>query len=172
MQITIKSKNFELTDALKGYAEKKLRKIEKYFDHIISTDIMLSAERSKYIVEVTVYANGVTLRGEEKTDDMYSSVDKVISKLERQLKKHKGKILNRHRAGKVEMERGTALSDEKVKMVRTRKLMVETLNEEEAVFQMEEMGYDFFVFFNIDTNQLNILYRRKDGEYEIIEPVY
>lgn len=173
MQVTLKTKHLEATDALQGYAEKKLTKIERYFDHLLSADIMLSTERGMHMVEVTVHGNGVTLRGKEKTEDMYSSIDKVIDKLERQVKKHKEKILTRHRIPKDEVSelRPAAIEARRGRLSR-REIPVKTMSEDEAIAAMEQLGYLFLLYRDSANDQVSIVYKRDIENYGILEPVF
>lgn len=184
MQINIKGKNVDVTDALKVYCEKRIGKMEKFFDHIISTDITLSLEKNWHVVEVTVYANGFVLRGEERTDDMYASIDKVIDKLEKQLKKHKEKSSNKKHAGetiRTEAEIREALpamaelkeSDDAVfdpKIVTVKRFATKPMTVSQAVKEMEALGYNFYVFYNGESKAVNVVYKQKTG-YGLIEPV-
>lgn len=170
MQITIKGRNVEITPSLKEYAEKRFKKIEKYFDNIISLNVMLSTERAWHIVEVTGNASGMSLRGEEKTNDMYSSIDKAVEKLERQIKKQKEKYNQRHQtetirrsqsseeAGGFSMEEGLS-KDVQIKNYTLTKPMTVA----EAVKEMESLDYEFFVFKNALNNRVNVVYNRRDG---------
>lgn len=172
MQITVKTKHLEATDALHNYAEKKLVKIERYFDHIISADIMLSTERGMHLVEVTVHANGVTLRGKEKTDDMYSSIDKVIAKLERQVKKYKEKLQTRHRISKEETNEVRVIPVEgRARLART-EFPVKPMTDEEAVSELEQLGYMFLMYRDMGSDKVSVLYKRRDGNYAVMEPVF
>lgn len=176
MQIIIKGKNVEITPALREYASKRLKKIEKYFDNIISLNIMLSTERARHIVEVTGNASGISLRGEEKTNDMYVSIDRVVEKLERQIKKQKAKYDQKNKAKTIRRqeeesmeERGweeAQLKDLKVKSYALTKPMVVA----EAIKEMESSGYNFFVFKNAQNNRVNIIYARKDGLVGLLDP--
>ena len=173
MQVTLKTKHLEATEALHSYAEKKLAKIERYFDHLLSADIMLSTERGMHVVEVTVHGNGVTLRGKEKTEDMYSSIDKVIDKLERQVKKHKEKILTRHRIPKDEASelRPVTIEGRGERLLR-REFPVKPMSEDEAIAAMEQLGYTFLIYRDILKDQVNVVYKRNVDSYGILEPVF
>lgn len=171
MQITVKTKHMESTDALHGYAEKKLAKIERYFDHILSAEIMLSMERGMHLVEVTVHANGITLRGKEKTEDMYSSIDKVIDKLERQVKKHKEKLLSRHRTPKEDTgETRVVVVEGRSRAVRV-EFPVKPMSEEEAIETLEQLGYMFLLYRDVKNDRVSVIYKREMGNYAILEPV-
>jgi putative sigma-54 modulation protein len=183
MQIVVKGKNMEVTDALRAHAEKRLSKIAKYFDRIISTDVTLSTERSWHIVEVTVHANnGHILRGEERTNDMYSSIDNVIDKLERQVKRQKDKVSRKGRGHGEVVATDTEASPAPLPPKGAEEKQLEphvehvktfdspSMSIEEAVKEIEEDGLDFYVFNNADNGRINVLYKRSRG-YGLIDPV-
>ncbi|MHB2020709.1 MAG: ribosome hibernation-promoting factor, HPF/YfiA family [Candidatus Xenobia bacterium] len=187
MHIVVKGKNMEVTDALRSYAEKRLNKISKYFDTIISVDVTMSTERSWHIIEVTVFANGFVLRGEERTNDMYSSIDKVTDKLESQIKKQKGKVSRKGRdviAEQVEegpggervavLTRPTTDEQEMVSLEphvqRVRRFASLPMTVEQAVKELEALDYSFYVFFNTANARVNVIYRRDRG-YGLIDPM-
>ncbi|MBI2264857.1 MAG: ribosome-associated translation inhibitor RaiA [Armatimonadetes bacterium] len=177
MQIIVKGKNVEVTDALRGYAEKRIGKVQKYFDHIMSADVVLSTERNWHIVEVTLFADGVKLRGEERTADMYSSIDRVIEKLEKQMKKHKEKMVQRPRtvaAKEAAMPVATASEREgpAPRIIRMKKVPIKPLTEEEACTELDSQGQEFLVFENSVSGKVNVVYQRNDGNYGLIEPGY
>jgi putative sigma-54 modulation protein len=172
----------EITDAIRRHAEEKLNKLQRYFDIIHSVEVTASLVRNWHVVEITVHADGVLLRGEEKSADMYTSIDLVVEKIERQLKKHKGKLIHRQRdaarrsAGGSVSEESTALEageeEPGGRLVRTKRFAVKPMAPEEAARQMELLGHDFYVFANSETEQVNVIYRRKDGDYGLIEPEF
>lgn len=189
MRITVKGKHMEVTDGLKTYAEKKLRKLEKYFHHIQEVQITQSVERQWHVVEVLVQGDGIILRGEERTSDMYASIDQVLEKLERQLQKFKGKRIMRpreetaHLKERLEEAAAEELVEEapappepgespldRIRVVRTKRFAIKPMAPEEAAMQMELLGHDFFVFANAETEQVNVVYRRRGGDYGLIEP--
>ncbi|HEY3997756.1 MAG TPA: ribosome-associated translation inhibitor RaiA [Candidatus Xenobia bacterium] len=179
MHIVVKGKNMDVTEALRQYAEKRLGKISKYFDTIISTDVTLSTERSWHIIEVTVFANGFVLRGEERTNDMYTSIDKVTEKLESQIKKHKGKVTRKGRTHIADglqpepTEGAVAVMtrpEESDLHIEVKRFASQTMTVEQAVKEIEAMDYEFFVFFNSSNGRVNVLYRRQRG-YGLIDPV-
>jgi len=169
MQVNVKSKNLVLTEALKDYAKKKLSRLQKYSDQILSADVMLITERSFHIVEATVHVNGLTLRGEEKTGDMYSSIDQVIDKLERQIRKHKEKLKNHHRVK--EQEVVPLAAEPAAPRIRLKKQRVSDLTPEEAAYEMKRLGYSFFLFQNRETENLNLIYKAENGNLALLEPV-
>lgn len=174
MQIIIKGKNIELTPALRTHAEKKVGKIAKYFeDNAGTATVMLRTERDYHIVEVTVQIEGLLLRGEEKTADMYMSIDGVIEKLERQIKKYKTRINHKLRQDtgvKPAEVREEETPEPTGQVIKTKRFAVKPMSVEEAVMQMDLIGHDFFVFRNATTEEVNVLYRRTDGNFGLIEP--
>lgn len=193
MKFMIYGKNIDVTPALKNYVEEKVRKLGKYFHEAVIDDaqeayVTMEVERDRHIVEVTVYINGLILRGEEDSNDMYASIDGVIEKLERQVRKYKTRIKRRMKEKKQEYKEGykeerteEVFKDlEKVeydeefkpKVVRTKRFAIKPMDVEEAIMQMDLLGHDFFVFMNAETNKVNVVYKRKRGDYGLIEPTF
>lgn len=175
MRITVSGKNFNITNALKERVEKKLSKFERYFGPDTEAYVTLSVEKNRHIVEVTIPFNGVILRGEEATADMYTSIDNVVEKLERQMRRHKTKLEKRIKDGNIRFENWTSSTeeeDQEVKIVKTKRFAMKPMPVEEAVLQMELLGHNFFVFSNADTDEVNVVYKRKDGNYGLIEPEF
>lgn len=191
MKFMIYGKNIDVTPALKNYVEEKVRKLGKYFHEAVIDDaqeayVTMEVERDRHIVEVTVYINGLILRGEEDSNDMYASIDGVIEKLERQVRKYKTRIKRRMKEKKQEYKEGYKEErteevfkdlekeeyDEefKPKVVRTKRFAIKPMDVEEAIMQMDLLGHDFFVFMNAETNKVNVVYKRKRGDYGLIEP--
>lgn len=184
MDIAIKGRNIEVTEALESYIEKKLNKISRFFDRISDIQVVLSTGNSKSSgaiqkVEVTARIDGKIIRAQESTPDMYASIDLVVDKLERRIKTFKGKLLDRGRVRVSEKaEKGEeviqleepeeegALSD---RIVRRKRLTITPMSVEEALLQMELLGHDFFIFINAETSEINIVYSRKEGGYGLIE---
>jgi putative sigma-54 modulation protein len=177
MRFDIRGKNIEITDALKEYTTKRLSKLEKYIDDVKEAQVALSVEGERHKVEVTIPLNGVILRGEEATEDMYSSIDLVVTKLEKQIEKYKTRLY-RHNRG-VGLKKAIAdeiranmrdIDFDRFKVVRTKRFALKPMDEEEAIMQMNLLGHSFFVFFNAKDEEVNVVYRRKDGNYGLIEP--
>jgi putative sigma-54 modulation protein len=181
MNYVIRGKNIEVTEALRGFVEKKISRLEKYFDTPPSADahIALSVIRDDHKVEVTIPFPGVLVRAEEKSADMYASIDLVMEKLERQIRKYKTRI-NRKLRQKASLrsllyENGNTANalvdeeDEPIEVVRTKRFYLKPMDVEEAILQMEMLGHNFFVFSNAETDEMNVVYRRKDGRYGLIE---
>ncbi|RCW43814.1 MULTISPECIES: ribosome hibernation-promoting factor, HPF/YfiA family [unclassified Halanaerobium] len=191
MKIMTYGKNIDVTPSLKEHAEEKVRKLDKYFNgEPMEVQISMEVERERHIVEVTAYVKGLILRGEEATGDMYASIDGVVDKLERQLRKYKTKIHDRYIERKQEFKEeykeerkeqilNNKLEEEEIetdvfepKIVRTKQFAMKPMNVEEACMQMDLLGHDFFVFYNAETEETNVVYKRKDGNYGLIEPIF
>ncbi len=176
MAIVVRGKNIDITPALKDYVEKRIGKITKYFDHLGEITAILTVEKGRHIVEVTVPVNGMLLRGEEATNDMYTSIDLVIDKLERQIEKYKTKIARKFRSSggfKGELVASTVVEPtEEFKVVKTKRFAIKPMSVEEALLQMNLIHHDFYVFSNADTEEVNVIYRRRDGNYGLIEPEF
>ncbi|NLM97363.1 MAG: ribosome-associated translation inhibitor RaiA, partial [Halanaerobiaceae bacterium] len=169
--------------------EEKVNKLSKYFNgEPQEAHVSMEVERDRHIVEVTAYVNGFILRGEEESNDMYASIDGVIEKLERQVRKYKTRIKKKVRERKQEFkedykeERTEEVLSEKdyheeeeafrPKIVRTKRFAIKPMHVEEAIMQMDLLGHDFFVFSNANTDEVNVVYRRKHGDYGLIEPTF
>lgn len=176
MRIKVSGKNIVVTDALRERVEKKLSKFEKFFNPDTEANATLTVEKNRHIIEVTIPFNGVILRGEEATDDMYTSIDNVVEKLERQIARHRTKLERRIKDGSVRFENFNFDVDEdekgEPKIVRTKRFAMKPMPVEEAVLQMELLGHAFFMFFNAETEEVNVVYKRKDGNYGLIEPKF
>lgn len=173
MKIKIHARNITLTDALKDTVDKKILKLEKYFDDNVEAKVTLKVEKSRQIVEVLIPFNGVVLRGEESTENMYKSLDLVEEKLEGQIRKYKTKLkrneYNSLKFAQIEKEVAVDEEVEDKRIVKTKKFDVKPMSADEAVLQMELVGHNFFVFRDGDTNEISVVYKRKDGHYGLIE---
>lgn len=176
MKVTVSGKNVTVTTPLKEYAEKKVGKLERFFEGNVEAQVTLNVEKDRHIVEVTIPINGMILRGETETHDMYSSIDMVVDKLEKQIEKYKTKIARSLRKSpfKFNGTNGESINLQKAedesRVVRVKKFAIKPMDIEEAVLQMDLLGHDFFVFLNSDTNEVNVVYKRKEGDYGLIEP--
>ena len=173
MNIQVRGRNIEVTGALKEYVEKRLGKLDKYFENLGDAQVTLSVEKDTHRIEVTIPINGMILRGEESTGDMYSSTDLVVEKLEKQIVKYKGRLTKR--SGKGSAEGKQSVSEEEgygPQVVRTKRFAIKPMDIDEAVLQMNLLGHSFFVFSNADTDQVNVVYKRKDGNFGLIEPAF
>ncbi len=175
MKIIITSKNLNASENLKETVEKKFEKLDKYFSSDIAANIMLSKERGKKKIEATINAAGTIFRAEEINDDIYESVDKIIDKLSSQMSRFKTKLVKKHKSPKgVNFEAVPEYEepDEDIKVVKTKKFQLEPMNVDEAVVQMELLQHTFFVFLNMETDSVNVVYRRQDGNYGLLETSY
>ncbi|ADY57521.1 SSU ribosomal protein S30P;sigma 54 modulation protein [Syntrophobotulus glycolicus DSM 8271] len=172
MNVIIRGKQFKVTDALKDYVIKRVSKLEKFSDDFTDVNVTLSVQKERQRIEVTAPLNGMMIRGEEETDNMYSSIDLVVEKLERQIEKYRQRI-NKKRS-KVLKEQNRQEKDpdleERDRIVRVKKFNYKPMAVEEAVMQMNLIGHNFFVFVNLETETMNVVYRRKDGDYGLLEP--
>ncbi|OQY40372.1 ribosomal subunit interface protein [Candidatus Atribacteria bacterium 4572_76] len=179
MKIIFKGKHIEVTDAMRNYIEKRLSKIERHFDHILEVIVTLSVEKNRQIVEATLQASRALIRAEEETDDMYASIDKVVDKLERQIQKYKKKYfqkphpsIGKKGLANKEVNVEDSKQDKIARIVKTKRFAVKPMSVEEAAMQMDLLGHNFFVFANDNTNKVNVLYKRKDGNFGLIEPEF
>ena len=174
MRVNIAGKGMEVSDYLKEIVTKKVSKLQRYFDEDTEAHITMSIQRSRHIVEVTIPFDGIVLRGEEATGDMYASIDGVLKKLEKQIHKHRTALKKRLHEGAFaggDYEYQAELADEKVPdIVRTKRFIVKPMDIEEAKMQMELLGHQFFVFRNAKSHEINVLYKRNDGDLGLIEP--
>lgn len=175
MRITVSGKNIDVTDALRNMAESKMDKIDKFFKDEVDAQVTLSVEKNRQIVEITIpFKNGVILRAEESTNDMYTSIDSAIDKLHKQLEKQKTRIERRYHGHEtIRFENIADIGEEEKgehRIVRTKRFPVKPMDPEEAVLQMELLGHSFFVFANAESDEVNVVYKRKDGNYGLIEP--
>ena len=174
MKVTVIAKNIELTQALKEIVQKKISKLEKYFEVEVEAKATLSVQKNRQIIEVTIPFNGAILRSEESTDDMYKSIDLVEDKLERQIRKQKTR-LSRKNNGSLKF---AAINDSKVEsneddegsLVKVKKFGVKPMDSEEAILQMDLLGHNFFVYRDSESSKVNVVYKRKDGNYGLLEP--
>lgn len=179
MKVTVISKNIDLTPALKEMVEKKMKKLDKYFEPSVEARATLSVQRKRQIVEVTIPFNGVILRVEEATDDMYKSIDISQEKLERQIRKQRTKLSRRNSGNSLRYAELAPLEfkdnheeEKESKVVRTKTFGVKPMSEDEAMLQLEMLGHSFFVYQDANTNKVNVMYKRKDGDYGLLEPDY
>lgn len=173
MRFKITGKNIEVTEGLKKAIEDKIGKLDKYFSTEITANVTLSVERDRQKIEVTIPVKGSIIRAEEVSSDMYVSIDLVEEIIERQLRRYKTRIVNSKQAGgdfsAQYIEK--AYDDEpEIKIVRSKKFGIKPMDPEEACIQMELLGHSFYVFSNSETDEVNVVYKRKNGTYGLIEP--
>lgn len=178
MNITITGKNIEVSDYLSGLITKKVSKLDKYFPEDTAANVTLGVERNRHIVEITIPHQGGIIRSEETSGDMYASVDNVLSKLEKQIVKHRTKLEKSLRAGAFKANEPVyadaftqdELDGEPARIVKMKRFDIKPMTVDEAMLQLEMLGHSFYMFTNGDTNQINVIYKRKDGNYGLIEP--
>ncbi|MGT2832297.1 ribosome hibernation-promoting factor, HPF/YfiA family [Streptococcus halotolerans] len=179
IKYSIRGENIEVTDAIRDYVESKVAKIEKYFNEEQELDarVNLKVYREKTAkVEVTIPLGSVTLRAEDVSQDMYGSIDLVVDKIERQIRKNKTKIAKKHREKvptaqvfTAEFEKEAGEESAETRVVRTKHVDLKPMDIEEAILQMDLLGHDFFIFTDSEDGQTNVLYKREDGEFGLIE---
>jgi putative sigma-54 modulation protein len=175
MRITISGRNIELTDGLKAAVEEKISKLEKYFTPETEVYVTLSVEKERQKIEVTIPVKGNIIRSEQVSNDMYVSIDLVEEIIERQLKKYKNKIIAKQQNTsnfRKEFVEKEIDSDDEIRIIRTKKFDMKPMYAEDACVQMELLGHDFFVFVNAETDDVNVVYKRKGNTYGLIEPEF
>ena len=173
MKFIILGKNIEVTPGLKAAVEDKIGKLEKYFTPETEVHVTLSVEKERQKIEVTIPVKGNIIRSEQVSSDMYVSIDLVEEIIERQLKRYKNKIVDKQQGAKYfkkEFLENDYMDEEEIKIVRSKKFDIKPMYPEDACIQMELLGHGFFVFVNAETDQVNVVYRRKGNTYGLIEP--
>jgi len=172
MQITVTARSGEISEGIREYAAKKLKKLERLLPRMESVQITEAKERAWYIVEITLVADGLLVRSQERGGDMRSAIDLVVDKLERQIKKYRDKMNDRFRHHEIEAVAVESESAEEAagRIVRSKRFEMKPMTPDEAAAEMELLGHDFYVFVNSETEAVNVLYRRRDGNYGLIEP--
>ena len=180
LNFNIRGENIEVTPAIREYVEGKILKVERFFNEDLNANanVNLKVYNDKQMkVEVTIPMKNLTLRAEERHDDMYAAIDLIVDKLERQIRKHKTKVNRRFRGNEgaglyfaqATQAEAEATTDEEYTVVRTKQFDLKPMDQEEAILQMNMLGHDFYVFTDADSNATNIVYKRKDGKYGLIE---
>ncbi len=175
MNLNYTGKNMDITDALRDVTDKKMARLDKFFQKDIQGNVTFSSEKNRKIIEVTITLPGTIIRAEEATDDMYVSIDKAVDVLERQIRKYKTKLQARYKNTEtIRFENVNSLSAEEEdsgpSIVRRKRFILKPMMEEEAVLQMELLRHNFYVFMDAETGGTSIVYKRKDGNYGLIEP--
>lgn len=178
MQITTTFRHMDPSDALKSYAEEKLERVKKYIDEPVVAQVFLTVEKIRHTAEVTMTAKGITIKAAEETNDMYAAIDAVVDKIERQLRRYKERLkahkpANESRDRKVLKSVVAAESIEQSQepvIIRSKTFSIKPMSVEEAVMQMDLLHKDFLVYTDSATENINVIYRRKDGNYGLIEP--
>ena len=177
MKFIIIGKNIDVTTGLREAVESKLGKLERYFTPDTEIHVTLSVQKERQKIEVTIPVKGTIIRSEQVSDDMYVSIDLVEEVIERQLRKYKNKLVARHQEGGgllIEFfdSENAVEDDNEIKIVRTKKFGFKPMYPEDACVQMELLGHDFYVFCNAETDEVNVVYRRKNGSFGLIEPEF
>lgn len=173
MKFIISGKNIDITPGLKTAVEEKLGKLEKYFTEETEVHVTLGVEKERQKIEVTIPVKGNIIRSEQVSNDMYVSIDLVEEIIERQLKRYKNKIIDKKQGAshfKQEFIEKDYVDDEEVQIVRSKRFDIKPMYPEDACVQMELLGHSFFVFVNAETDQVNVVYKRKGNTYGIMEP--
>jgi putative sigma-54 modulation protein len=184
MQVSVTFRHVDSSDPLKEYAVDKTERLAKYLLEPVEVHWVLSVEKIRHTAAATVTANGLRIKAQEETADLYSAIDGVLDKLENQVRKHKEKLKDHHRQENVEVEAGAMAAEEGAsdegdstleagpsRVVTTKNVFIKPMSVEEATMQMEVAENNFLVFTNSSTNNVNVLYSRKDGNYGLIETV-
>lgn len=178
MKYIISGKNLEVTEALKNAVYDKLGKLDKFFANETEAQVTLSVEKSRQKAEVTIPMKGNILRAEQSSTDMYVTIELVADILERQIRKYKTKITNYNKGAThfsedfLGQEPEQFLEDDEIRIIRSKKFAIKPMDAEEACIQMELLGHTFYVFRNADTFEVNVVYKRKNGTYGLIEPEF
>ena len=177
MNFIISGKNIDVTPGLKDAIEQKLGKLERYFTPETEIIVTLSVEKERQKIEVTIPVKGHIIRSEQSSNDMYVSIDLVEEVIERQLRKYKNKLVARNQEGsnfKQEFfeSEDTSSEDDEIKIIRTKRFGIKPMFPEDACIQMDLLGHDFYVFFNAETEEVNVVYKRKGNTYGLIEPEF
>jgi putative sigma-54 modulation protein len=177
MRLHVKGKNHEVSESIRRYAEDKLKKLDRQLHELTQVEVELSVERNpsisaNQVAEATVWTKGPTLRAREASTDMKASIDQLTEKLLRQIEHYRAKRSRRHTRGNGTSTGGPMAIDEGVgpKIVKTKHFAVKPMSAEEAALQLDLVGHDFFVFRNDESDEVNVIYRRRDGGYGLIEP--
>lgn len=176
MKIIITGKNIEVTEGLKERVTKKIGKLDKFFNNETEAHVTLSVQRARQIAEVTISFNGIVVRAEESNEDMYTSIDKTVDLLERQIRKNKTRLQRKLHKNEFKFENLAFTEEipeeEEFKVVKSKRFAIKPMDVDEAILQMNLLGHEFFMFNNAESKQVNVVYKRKDGNYGLIEPEY
>lgn len=173
MNFKLTGRNLEITPAMETLLDKKLAKLDRFFPADVEASVFLRAGKDRSRIEITVPVKGSTIRCEQEGADLYALMDDAVDAMERQLKKYRGKLRDRYQSAVVAAETAeeSAEEAEPIRIVRSKRFAVKPMDAEEACLQMELLGHDFYMFLNSESNEVNVVYRRKDGAFGLIEPV-
>lgn len=176
MKVIITSKNMNASDHLKGTIESKLDRLGKYFSNEIEANVTLTMEKGRQKIEATINANGTIFRAEETTNDAYTGIDRVVEKLSSQMSRFKTKLQRKHKDNKdllfAELPDAADEELEEMRVVRRKKFDLMPMSIDEAIMQMELLEHTFFVFLNMETDSVNVVYKRKENDYGLLETSY
>lgn len=175
MNLVISGKNIDITEGLRSAVEEKIGKLERYFNDTTEVHVTLSTEKNRQKIEVTIPMKGSIIRAEETSTDMYVSIDLVEEVIERQLRKYKNKLIDKEQNA-AQLSKAfideDAYDEEEINIIRSKKFAMKPMDPEEACVQMELLGHNFFVFRNAETEEVNVVYKRKGNTYGLIEPEF
>ena len=178
MKYNISGKNIEITPGLENAVQEKIVKLDKYFNDSVTAQFTLSVEKLSHIIEVTIPFNGSVLRAEVEGKNMYNIMDDAIAVIEKQVNKFKNKLRDKHRTIGIDqftpdfLQESDGEEEATIKIAKTKKFAIKPMSAEEAVLQMELVGHNFFVYFDSETEEVSVVYKRKNGTYGLIEPVF
>lgn len=175
MNLVISGRNIDITEGLRSAVEEKIGKLERYFNESTEVHITLSTEKERQKIEVTIPMKGSIIRAEQTSTDMYVAIDLVEEVIERQLRKYKNKLIDKEQAAaqlNKDFIEEDIYEDEEIQIIRSKKFAMKPMDPEEACVQMELLGHSFFVFRNADTEEVNVVYKRKGNTYGLIEPEF
>lgn len=184
MDLNIHGRNVDVTDWIEEYVDKKVGKLERYLPTVKEARVELThnatrAASDRYTAQITIWSNGQILRAEESTSDIFASIDASADKMYRQIRRFKGRRFHTKRrasaAASAEAELAATMTEdleeeEEARIIRRKEFLLQPMNEEEAMAQMELLGHDFFVYYDMDARDVNVLYRRRDGQFGLLQP--
>jgi len=177
MSVNISFRNLDPSDAIRDYAMERVSRVKKYIESPFDANVVLSVHKFRHIAEITIISDGFKVNGQEETEDLYSAIDMVMDKIERQITKHRGKMLKHKGTNKTKSVRDTeeviapeSSEEEGLRIIQTESLYAKPMDVDEAVMQLELSNNDFLVFTNARTQVINVVYRRRDGHYGLIQP--
>jgi putative sigma-54 modulation protein len=178
MKFVFNGRNYSVTDDVRAYAEKKFGKLENYFTENTEIHVTLSKTRGEEKAEVTIPMKGTTVRAEETSNDMLTAIDLLQEIVERQLRRNRKKLIDRKQNAPslssyfTEFEDDEDVEEDTIRIVKSKRFALKPMDPEEACFQMDMSNHNFYVFYNSETDQVNVVYKRRDGDYGLIEPEY
>ncbi len=178
MELHITSKNIRLAPEVRRYVERKLGKLNRHLPNITASKVEIAEEKTKspqqqFVVQITIDSKGTLLRGEERGADLFTAIDKVAEIMDRQIEHYKGKLYDKGRGNSLAKSESTEeaeVAPHSPRVVKVKRFAIKPMSVAEAIDQLELLGHDFFLFLNADSERIGVLYRRKDGDYGLIEP--